>query len=91
MTSIPLQSYMLASGIALLPRTWAVVSAGTMGRSLLEGEEGGLALGAGLLVAAVATVYIAGVAKDALAEMEADMGPITSTKEPERAKEEQRQ
>ena len=62
-----------------------------MGRSLLEGEEGGLALGAGLLVAVVATVYIAGVAKDALAEMEAEVGPITDqAPPPERAKEEQR-
>ena len=91
MTSIPLQSYMLASGVAMLPRTWAVVSAGTMGRSLLEGEEGGLALGAGMLVAAAATVYIAGVAKEALAEMEAEVGPTGTEATPERAKEEQRQ
>lgn len=85
MTSIPLQPYVLASGLALLPKTWACVSAGTMGRSLLEGEEGGLALGAGMLVAVAATVYIAGVAKVALAEMEAESG---TAKEPERAKEE---
>ena len=90
MTSIPLKSYMLASGIALIPKTWAVVSAGPMGRSLLEGEEGGLALGAGMLVAVAATVYIAGVAKDALAEMEAEIEPIANEPTAERPKEEQR-
>lgn len=76
MTSIPLPAYAAASAVALLPRTWAAVSAGTMGRSLLEGEEGGLALGAGLAVAIAATLYITGVAKDALAEMQAEDGGV---------------
>jgi uncharacterized membrane protein YdjX (TVP38/TMEM64 family) len=73
-TSIRLPDYALASGLALLPRTWATVTAGTMGRSLLEGEgQGGLmALGAGLAFALAATVYISRVANEALAEMQAE-------------------
>ena len=76
MTSIPLPAYAAASALALLPRTWATVSAGNMGRSLLDGEEGGLALGAGLTVAVAATLYITGVAKSALAEMQAGDGGV---------------
>jgi len=70
-TSLRLPEYMLASGFSLLPRTIATVSAGTAGRTMLEGEEagGGLGLGLGVGVALVSTVAIARYAQQALAEM----------------------
>jgi uncharacterized membrane protein YdjX (TVP38/TMEM64 family) len=86
-TSIRLPEYALASGLALLPRTWATVTAGTMGRSLLEGEgQGGLvALGAGLAFALAATVYISRVANEALAEMQAEDAAEATAAEEEQA------
>jgi hypothetical protein len=64
---------MPASFLASLPRTWATVSAGTIGASLLEGQgEGGMHMGVGLACALAATVLVARVAKDALDEMQAE-------------------
>jgi len=71
MPSIRIQPYMLASWLACLPRTAATVAAGSMGRSLLDGETQGVwALAAGMVFAGAAMFYIARVAKDSLAEME---------------------
>ena len=82
-TSIPLQPYMAASLLASLPRTWATVSAGTMGASLLEGEgTGGAALGAGFLFAIAATAYISRVANEALEELEAEEEAAGEADEP---------
>ena len=71
MPSIRIQSYMGASYLALLPRTWATVAAGSMGKSLLDGEsQGAWTVAAGLVFAVAATVYVARVAQDALAEFD---------------------
>ena len=73
-TSVSLGPYMAASWLALLPRTYAAVAAGLLGSSLLGGGSEGsgrLAL-AGTVAAVVASVAVAKLAKDALAEMEAE-------------------
>lgn len=70
MPSINIQSYMAASYIALLPKTWATVAAGSVGKSLMDGEsQGAWTVAAGLVFAVAATVYVARVAQEALADL----------------------
>lgn len=74
MPSIRIQSYMAASYLALLPRTWATVAAGSVGRSLMDGEsQGAWTVAAGVVFAVAATVYVARIAQDALSEFEEEV------------------
>jgi len=74
-TSVALAPYMAGSWLASLPRTYATVLAGSLGATLLEGEEDAghsrLAV-VGALAAMAATLAVAQLAKEALAEAEED-------------------
>ena len=83
LTSVKLQPYILASWLGMIPGTFAYVSAGSVGRSLME--SGGAGPGqiwqaaAGLGVAIVSGTYVARVASKALEEAEAENGDDDTT------------
>ena len=73
LTSVPLGSYVLASWIGMLPGTWAYISAGSVGRQVIEGSGPGLPpweIGAGLVVTVVVLLITGSFARDALKEIE---------------------
>lgn len=76
LTAVEFDAFVLASWLGMLPGTWAYISAGSVGRSLLTGggSEGSipptweLILGVGITVL---VLYLTGsLAKDALKEIE---------------------
>lgn len=79
LTSVKLVPYILGSWLGMLPGTWAYVSAGAVGRVIIQQEaENGLnggseqlwTVGAGLLVTVFAATYVTRLAKDAIKDME---------------------
>lgn len=77
LTSVDLGSYVLGSWLGMLPGTAAYVAAGTYGKQLLEGGGGleGLSwwqIAAALGASGLAVGYIARLASQAVAEMEAE-------------------
>ncbi|CAI5487857.1 unnamed protein product [Closterium sp. Naga37s-1] len=78
LTSVKLLPYILGTWIGMLPGTWAYVSAGSFGRSLLEAESGTSLLGdsslysllGGVALTAFAATYITKVVQDAVKEAE---------------------
>ncbi|CAI5514905.1 unnamed protein product [Closterium sp. Naga37s-1] len=78
LTSVKLLPYILGTWIGMLPGTWAYVSAGSFGRSLLEAESGSSLLGdsslysllGGLALTAFAATYITKIVQDAVKEAE---------------------
>lgn len=78
LTSVQLVPYILGSWLGFLPGTWAYVSAGAVGRAILqqdaEGQTGGsqhlLTLGLGLLVTVLGASYVTRLAKDAIKDIE---------------------
>nr|GMD68766.1 TVP38/TMEM64 family membrane protein slr0305-like [Ipomoea batatas] len=71
LTSVEFVPYVLGSWLGMLPGTWAYVSAGALGRAIIQeeseislgGGNGVLTLGIGLLFTAVAAAYITRLAK----------------------------
>jgi len=76
LTSVRLRPYVLASWIGMLPGTFAYVSAGTVGRTLMESGSSASASGslmqaaAGLSFAVVSGVYVTKLASKALKDVE---------------------
>ncbi len=75
LTSIELAPYVLGSWLGMLPGTYAYVSAGHIGKAVLNEGEGfldvppwQLALGLGVTLLAIG--FVGRIAKDALAEVE---------------------
>ncbi|GJP65614.1 hypothetical protein CLOP_g14454 [Closterium sp. NIES-67] len=78
LTSVKLLPYVAGTWIGMLPGTWAYVSAGAFGRSLLEAENGSSLLGdsslysllGGVALTAFAATYITKIVQDAVKEAE---------------------
>lgn len=73
LTSVPLGQYALASWIGMLPGTWAYISAGDVGRQVIDGSETGLPsweIGLGLIVTVVVLLITGNFAREALKEIE---------------------
>lgn len=78
LTSIKLAPYVLGSWIGMIPGTWAYVSAGAFGRTLLEADEAGVSVSdssvwpllAGLVVTIAAATYVTNLAKNAMKDAE---------------------
>eukprot|EP00271_Cylindrocystis_brebissonii_P005734 TRINITY_DN17960_c0_g4_i1.p1 TRINITY_DN17960_c0_g4~~TRINITY_DN17960_c0_g4_i1.p1 ORF type:complete len:364 (-),score=36.31 TRINITY_DN17960_c0_g4_i1:723-1814(-) len=78
LTSVKLRPYVLGSWVGMLPGTWAYVSAGSFGRSLLDAQEGQpfqgtsslISLGLGVTATLVAAAYVTNVAKTAIKDVE---------------------
>ncbi|CAI5950238.1 unnamed protein product [Closterium sp. NIES-65] len=78
LTSVKLLPYIFGTWIGMLPGTWAYVSAGSFGRSLLEAESGSSLLGdsslysllGGVALTAFAATYITKIVQDAVKEAE---------------------
>ncbi|XP_047329483.1 TVP38/TMEM64 family membrane protein slr0305-like [Impatiens glandulifera] len=79
LTSVNFIPYILGSWLGMLPGTWAYVSAGAIGRAIIQEESGAstlggngqlLTLGLGLLATAIAATYVTRLAKDALKDIE---------------------
>ncbi|XP_019151812.1 PREDICTED: uncharacterized protein LOC109148525 [Ipomoea nil] len=78
LTSVEFVPYVLGSWLGMLPGSWAYVSAGALGRAIIQeeseislgGGNGVLTLGLGLLITAVAAAYITRLAKDAVKDIE---------------------
>lgn len=74
-TSVPLRQYALASWIGMLPGTWAYISAGNVGRQVIDGEGTGLPpweIAVGLVVTVVVLLIIGNWAKAALKDIESE-------------------
>lgn len=79
LTSVELGPYVLGSWLGMLPGTWAYVSAGALGKALIqqeemegvlpEGPEKAVVLALGLLATVGAAVYVNKVAKEALKDV----------------------
>eukprot|EP00897_Mesotaenium_endlicherianum_P002583 jgi/Mesen1/2352/ME000156S01496 len=76
LTSVELMPYIAGSWLGMLPGTWAYVSAGSFGRSLLAEESSGLhgtslvTLGIGIAATVIAGTYVTRIAKDAVKDIE---------------------
>lgn len=78
LTSVEFVPYVLGSWLGMLPGTWAYVSAGALGRAIIQegsvsalgGGNGVLTLGFGLLFTVVAAAYVTQLAKDAVKDIE---------------------
>ncbi|KAK9167712.1 hypothetical protein Scep_002903 [Stephania cephalantha] len=79
LTSVKFVPYVLGSWLGMLPGTWAYVSAGALGRAIIQeesefglsgGNGGLLTLGLGLLATALAATYVTQLAKDAVKDIE---------------------
>lgn len=79
LTSVEFVPYVLGSWLGMLPGTWAYVSAGALGRAIIEdgsasalggGGNGVWTLGFGLLFTVVAAAYVTRLAKDALKDID---------------------
>ncbi|VFQ83239.1 unnamed protein product [Cuscuta campestris] len=78
LTSVEFVPYVLGSWLGMLPGTWAYVSAGALGRAIIQdgsvsalgGGNGILTLGFGLLFTVVAAAYVTRLAKDAIKDIE---------------------
>ncbi|KAL9258537.1 TVP38/TMEM64 family membrane protein slr0305-like protein [Drosera capensis] len=79
LTSVEFAPYVLGSWLGMLPGTWAYVSAGAFGRTIIQEESevglpGGpgqlLTLGLGLLATVLAASYVTKLAKDAVKDIE---------------------
>lgn len=78
LTSVKLWPYIFGSWLGMLPGTWAYVSAGAFGRSLLEAEEGQaifgdssvLSLAAGVAITAATAFYVGNLAKNAVKDLD---------------------
>lgn len=73
LTSVDLVPYVLASWTGMLPGTWAYISAGSVGREVVEGSSGGpppWEILAGLAVTVVVLLITGNLAKTALKEVE---------------------
>ncbi|VFQ92964.1 unnamed protein product [Cuscuta campestris] len=78
LTSVEFVPYVLGSWLGMLPGTWAYVSAGALGRAIIQdgsvsalgGGNGVLTLGFGLLFTVVAAAYVTRLAKDAMKDIE---------------------
>ena len=73
LTSVPVGSYVLASWVGMLPGTWAYISAGDVGRQVVDGSAAGLPpweIGAGLIVTVVVLLITGNFAREALKEVE---------------------
>eukprot|EP00475_Leptophrys_vorax_P015073 TRINITY_DN21410_c0_g1_i1.p1 TRINITY_DN21410_c0_g1~~TRINITY_DN21410_c0_g1_i1.p1 ORF type:complete len:414 (-),score=12.43 TRINITY_DN21410_c0_g1_i1:26-1267(-) len=80
LTSVKLLPYVLGTWIGMIPGTWAYVSAGAFGRTLLEADSGTSVIGdsslyslvGGLALTAFAATYVTNVAKKAMTDSEED-------------------
>ncbi|KAF2552014.1 hypothetical protein F2Q68_00035300 [Brassica cretica] len=79
LTSVKFVPYVFGSCLGMLPGSWAYVSAGAFGRTIIQEESnvglpGGngqlLTLGLGLLVTALAATYVTRLAKDAIKDID---------------------
>lgn len=79
LTSVRLVPYIMGSWLGMLPGTWAYVSAGAVGRVIIQEESGnGISggpeqlwtIGLGLLVTLFAATYVTRLAKDAIKDIE---------------------
>lgn len=78
LTSVKLVPYVLGSWLGMLPGTWAYVSAGAVGRAIIQeaenplggGPEQLLTLGIGILITAIAATYVTRLSKDAIKDIE---------------------
>ncbi|GAV63280.1 SNARE_assoc domain-containing protein [Cephalotus follicularis] len=79
LTSVKFVPYILGSWLGMLPATWAYVSAGAIGRAIIQEESGiglsgrngqFLTLGVGLLATALAAAYVTRLAKEAIKDIE---------------------
>jgi len=73
LTAVPLDQYALASWLGMLPGTWAYISAGNVGRQVVDGAESGLPpweIGVGLLVTVIVLLLTGNLAREALKEIE---------------------
>lgn len=78
LTSVKLVPYVLGSWLGMLPGTWAYVSAGAVGRAIIQeaenplngGPEQLLTLGIGILITVIAATYVSRLAKDAIKDIE---------------------
>lgn len=84
LTSVKTKPYVLASWLGMLPGTFAYVSAGSVGRTMMEagggaGEMGWThvaQIGGGFLLALISGSYVAKVASEALKDVEEEMNAI---------------
>jgi len=91
LTSVKTKPYVLASWIGMLPGTFAYVSAGSVGRTMMEAGAGGgandfgythaLQTGGGFALALVSGSYVAKLASDALKDVEEEMNAIEEKQE----------
>ena len=88
LTSVKLRPYVLASWLGMLPGTFAYVSAGSVGRTMMEagnaaatgggaeGAQGAAGLAGGFALALISGSYVANLAAEALKDVEEEMNKI---------------